>query len=863
MRVKLHLLIGALLIVLGATVMVGWFLHAPQVVRLLPALPAMVVNTALAFVLAGAALMLIRPDSSRATLLASSAASLLVALTTLVLAEHLIQADPGIDHPAWHAWLVDANTQPGRMSWVTAAAFLLGGVALLVALRWPGRPPRRAVQLLTGVVGAIGGLAIAGHLVNARLLFPGYFFADLALHTATGLLFLAFGMAAAWRQFDWGRAPLFENDRDRITFTGATILVLIALGAGVLVFAILQGRFQTLTRDNLLSSLTSQAQTFEDIISLREIDARIAATRPAVLRNLRVIQSGHDDGSNLANVKAVIAGLLEQGFSGLAYFGIDGKAVASGGGFVSSPVINAALNTADRARLLWDHGFVLRHHIRLDDADGSVGAVAVEQRLPELTRSVSEMMTRGQTWDMGLCTKDHELLTCFPQRLTPQVFSITMADPSGAARPMTRALHGETGSTVTRDYRDQNVVAAFGPIGRLGLGLVVKVDAAELFQPIREQMLVAAGLLALLASAGTWLLRRRLAPLVKKLVDAEAQARSQERRFRDLLESAPDAIVITDLDGRIALVNSQTEKMFGHGRAEMLGKAIEMLLPDRFHERHRDHRANYGRDAHLRPMGAGLDLQGLRKDGSEFPTEILLSPLKTDDGILISAAIRDVTRTKDIENLIRASLKEKDALLQEIHHRVKNNLQIIASLLSLQSAYISDPQMLLKFQESQQRIRAMALIHEKLYQSETLAKVDLADYVQSLVAILVRTYTTGSQIGLEIQVDPATVAIDTAIPVGLMLNELVTNALKYAYPNGRTGKLMVSLRAESSGFFILRVQDDGGGLPPDFQLGHVGTLGLRLVRMFAKQLRAEVTLHSEPGQLSFEIRFQEQATPSP
>jgi PAS domain S-box-containing protein len=638
---------------------------------------------------------------------------------------------------------------------------------------------------------------------------------------------------------------------------------LIALSAGVSVFAILQGRFQTLTRDNLLSSLTSQAQTFEDIISLREVDARIAATRPAVLRNLRVIQTGHDDGSHLANVKAVIAGLLEQGFSGLAYFGSDGKAVASGGGFVASPGISVALNTADQAQLIWDQGFVLRHRIELGDALGPVGAVAVEQKMPELTRSVSEMMTRGQTWDMGLCTRNRNLLHCFPQRLTPQVFSLTAVDPSGAERPMTRALKGETGTIVTRDYRDQNVVAAFGPIGRLGLGLVVKVDATELFQPIREQMLVAAGLLVMLATAGTWLLRRRLAPLVKKLVDAETQARGQERRFRDLLESAPDAIVITDLDGRIALVNSQTEKMFGHGRAEMLGQAIEMLLPDRFHERHRDHRASYGRDAHLRPMGAGLELLGLRKSGIEFPTEILLSPLKTDDGILISAAIRDVTRTKDIENQIRASLKEKDALLQEIHHRVKNNLQIIASLLSLQSAYISDPQMLLKFQESQQRIRAMALIHEKLYQSETLAKVDLADYVQSLVAILVRTYTTGSQIELEIQVDPATVAIDTAIPVGLMLNELVTNALKYAYPNGRTGKLMVSLRAESSRSFILRVQDDGGGLPPDFQLGQVGTLGLRLVKMFAKQLRAEVTLHSEPGQLSFEIRFQEQASPSP
>jgi len=516
-----------LLALLGGVVMLGWWMQSSPLVRVLPGFTPMVFNTALCFVLAGSALLTPVSDAVRYRRVTTAIGGVLAIIAALVLAEHLLQTNLGIDWAPLHAWLNDSNPNAGRMSSGTACGFLMSGAVLILATRvrrpWAGT----LVRLLTLGVGAIGVLGLAGYLVSASLLFPRYLFVGVAVHTAAGLLVLAVGLRSAWRRLEWGRVPLFAREDDRITFVGAIVLAAIALAAGIVSFAVLQDRVQTLVSGNVHAELTRRTDMFRDLIELREINARIAATRPAVIRNLRAIHAGRDDSSDLANVKAVVDSFLKQGFSAIAYRDADGKVIASGGAFAQAPAMAVTLTTPDKPELLWTDGFLLRHRIPLRDSAGEAGTVLAEQPLPVLTRFAQNVLGMGATGDMGLCVRREEQLQCFPQRLNPKVFSIPLVNIAGEPLPATRAVRGETGVIITRDYRAQNVVAAFGPVGDWGLGMVVKIDAAEIFQPIREQLQIVIGLLLLLAAAGTLLLRSQIRPLATKLVDAETQARSR------------------------------------------------------------------------------------------------------------------------------------------------------------------------------------------------------------------------------------------------------------------------------------------------------------------------------------------------
>jgi len=863
---------GALLALLGGTVILGWWMQVSSLVRVLPGFTPMVFNTALSFVLAGAALLMPVSNAQRHKRVTAVLGGALAIIAALVLAEHLLHLNLGIDWASLHAWLHDSNPNPGRMSAGTALGFLMSGAALILATRvrrpWMGT----AVRLFTLGVGAVGVLGLVGYLVSAPLLFPRYFFTGVAVHTAAGLLVLALGLRFAWTRLEWAQIPLFAREDDRITFVGATILVAIALAAGIASFAILQGRVQTVVGENVLTTLLRRIETHQDLLELREINARIAATRPAVIRNLRIIQYGRDDGSNIANVKAVVESFIGQGFRGLAYYDSDDKLIASGGVFARSPDVAATLPTPDKAELLWEGGFLVRHRIPMRDTSGKVGMVIAEQPLPVLTRLAQNPTRMGVTGETGLCVLREERLHCFPNQFNPRGYVTPSVNVAGEALPMTRALRGETGVVITRDYRAQNVVAAYGPVGDWGLGMVVKIDAAEVFQPIREQFELALGLLLVLAGAGTLLLRSQVRPLATKLIDAETQARAQERKFKGLLESAPDAIVIVDRNGKIVLVNSQTEKLFGYKRAEMLDRKIEMLLPERYAEQHPEYRDGFFADPRSRPMGAGLELHGRRRDGSEFPVEISLSPLETEGEVLVSSAIRDITERKRVERKLKEANRLKSEFLANMSHELRTPLNGIIGFAEFLSDRKPGPLNDKQAEYLQDILNSgrhlLLLINDVLDLSRVEAgRMDFSpetfrvDKAIAGVCAVVNPLARKKNIQVSARTEPGldTVTLDPHRFKQVLYN-LLSNAVKFTNDNGL---VEISASPVDGSRFRVSVKDNGIGIREEdmnrlfreFEQLDSGAgrrfegtgLGLALTRKIVELQGGSVSVESEPG----------------
>ncbi|HEY8404698.1 MAG TPA: PAS domain S-box protein [Flavobacteriales bacterium] len=235
--------------------------------------------------------------------------------------------------------------------------------------------------------------------------------------------------------------------------------------------------------------------------------------------------------------------------------------------------------------------------------------------------------------------------------------------------------------------------------------------------------------------------------------------------------------------------------------------------------------------------------------GDTIWLELFLNPVYIDDEFIeISCLASDITERKEYEKSMRQSLKEKEVLLKEIHHRVKNNLQIISSMLNLQSAYVNDEATLNVLRESQERINSMSLIHETIYRNSDFSAIDFTEYIKSIAANLVQSYgNPNTHVELVMEMDKVLIGLDQSIPCGLIVNELVSNAMKYAFVGRKKGKLCIQVKEKKGGKIELVIKDDGIGLPSTLDAKHSGSLGLTLVNALTEQLDGTLNTKSNKG----------------
>ncbi len=341
----------------------------------------------------------------------------------------------------------------------------------------------------------------------------------------------------------------------------------------------------------------------------------------------------------------------------------------------------------------------------------------------------------------------------------------------------------------------------------------------------------------------------------------EEAIRASEERFRLLAQNAQDIIYRYEFapERRFAYVSPAVLPITGHTPEEHYADpdlGLKRVHPD---DRHLIQSMLEGEIK----AGQPLILRWLRKDGTIIWTEQRNVPIYDQEGRLIAleGIARDITDRKQAEEQLHASLREKEVLLREIHHRVKNNLQVISSLLNLQSRIVSDPLVLQIFKECQNRVRSMALVHEKLYRSGDLSRVNFGDYIRNMVYHLSHVHQVDpNRIQLKQEVEEILLDVNTAIPCGLILNELISNSFKHAFPEGRSGEVHVQFKRQEDGKLLLAVADNGIGLPETLDIHKTSTLGMQFITLLTQQLDAAIELRHQPG-TEYRILFSEPKYP--
>ena len=462
---------------------------------------------------------------------------------------------------------------------------------------------------------------------------------------------------------------LLKREDRRISIIGGLVLVALTLAAGISVYVVMQRQAESILSHSLELSLQDKIHLFESQIDQGMASTRAVTTRLFPIQNLQLLAAEPDNAAARKELQRIAQSFLLTGFSGISFYDARGNEVARAGRFSNTQELRIPLSADNRTFLLWNGQFILHASMDVLDQQGrSIGIVMTETSLPLLTRVLLEVKPTGKTGEIAVCAPLEQDMQCFISRVSGNEFKRLQRLVEGKALPMHYALEGKTGIIFARDYRREPVVAAYAPVGKLGLGMVQKIDQDELYSPVTRQLKFIVPLLAMLVLAGMLLLRWMVTPLVRKLVSSERETlaansmlRDSETRTRVVLDSVDEGIIAIGENGVIEIFNPAAERIFGYSGSETVGRNVSLLMPEPHRSQHNGYLKRYLEMGETHVIGIAREVVGVRKNGASFPLELKVSEVHIEARRLFIASARDVTARKEAERRI-IYLASHDAL---------------------------------------------------------------------------------------------------------------------------------------------------------------------------------------------------------
>lgn len=654
-----------ILMIVGMTTMGGWVMRNPAAVQISPEFVGMVFSTAAAFTLVGVALILPVCGVPAAAKAQTLIGKLLIVIAAIVLFGYVTGVHTPLDLPFLHDWLNDGNPVPGRMAPNAAASFALTGAVLILMHRVQSKATGGAIQIATFILLVLGFIGLAGYALRLELLYPWAPVRRIAIQSALCVIVTGLGLWSQWHRDDWYRTQRYFRDDEKTGYVAATILTVIAMTAGIVGFSVQQATLGRTLTENLMADLRNQTTLFRTAVQESQLDAESLALRPRVIELVAALSHNPDDTAALQKLRAVGHSILASRYSGVVFYDRGGRTLLRLGRFAHRPEIEIDLGMASPTSLLWEDDVLINNRVPLHNGQEVVGALAVEQPLPLVAEQLAQTEGFGKTGELGICALQSGGLTCFPQRRNPQVHSFPLLNEEGKLTPMGYAAEGRTGIFQGMDYRGHTVIAAYGPLAQTGLGLVVKQDAEELYQPIREQLNWYLPLLLLLVVGGGVLLRSQVKPLVTQLLQSERDAMTKELHIRTVVDNIAEGIITLNENGRIESFNRAASRIFGYAVHEAIGMPITAMMPPHMRSRHEAGMQRYLRDGYPRFVGMGnRELQAQHRDGTVFPLELAVTEIRVDGRRLFVGIARDITERKLAEQKLAAESAKNATLLR-------------------------------------------------------------------------------------------------------------------------------------------------------------------------------------------------------